>query len=231
MKPTKFFFAVFIVVALSLAALFFRSKQQNEQSAVLKPSQLDFSRANEIQDAPPELPVAAPPEEPAVAANPQIAVFEEILKSNNDNDPRLDTVLKKLSPETKSALFERYEKIKPEDRDGRGLVVFLIARDISSDADVEFLQKVFQEQPCFSLGDCKNTGSDEPHFSGVNETTLNYPQFAGLFQLESQLAMRPELLQNPRFKMQLESLLKQAENFPVPAISDKAAEMKKRFGL
>jgi hypothetical protein len=160
-----------------------------------------------------------------------MAVFEEILKSNNDNDPRLDSVLRQLSPETRSALYERYGKLKPEDRDGRGLIVFLIARDLSYASDVEFLAKVYQEQPCLSLGDCKNTGSDDPHFSGVNETTLNYPQFAGLFQLESQLAMRPRLLQNPEFKSQLEYLLKQAESFPVPAIADKAAEIRKRFGL
>ena len=234
LQPTKKLFGIIFIIALSLAALFFRSQSKKSETKILKPSQLDFSQQNALPAAPI---VAAAPTPPAVVSGisapstPESSAFEEILKSKNDNDPRLDTLLKHPPAEMKSALYQRYEKLSAEDRNGRGLIVFLISRDMNSAADLEFLQKVYQEPPCLSLGDCKNTGSDDPHFSGINQTTLVYPQLAGLFQIDQQLTARPQLLQNPEFKSHIQFLLRQAENFPVPAVSDKAAEIRKKYSL
>ena len=239
LKKTRTISVLLFLIALSLAALFFRRKNVPESIESLKPSQLDFSKQNEVLP-----PVTAPsvPEVTSapVAANSQaltsseqatFSVFEEILKSKNDNDPRMDRQLLHFTQALKSALFERYEKIAPENRNGRGLVVFLVARDLNSSDDIEFLKKVYQEHPCMSLEDCKNTGSDDAHYSGLNQTTLNYPQLAGLFQLEKQLGARPSLLNDPEVKSQIQFLLKQAEDFPVPAVADKAREIRKKFGL
>ena len=231
LQPTKIFYAFIFIVALSLTVLFFRFENHKTEITNLKPSQLDFTQKNSLPAAAPVAAVPAAPEVISATATPERTAFEEILKSKNDNDPRLDTVLRHPSASMKSTMFEHYEKLPAEDRNGRGLIVFLISRDMNSATDVEFLRKVYQEQPCLSLEDCKNTGSDDPHFSGINQTTLNYPQLAGLFQIDQQLTARPQLLRDPEFKSQIQFLLKQAESFPVPAVSDKAAEIRKKHGL
>ena len=153
----------------------------------------------------------APPQPVVESESPHLSVLgatdvatletiEAVVKSKNDNDPRINTELKSLSPDVHQALYAKYKAFPAEDRNNRGLVVFLIARDLKSVADLDFLKKVYAESPCLSLEDCKNVGSDDAHFSGTNQTTMNYPQFAGLYQLEKQLEGRRDLLKDPVFK-------------------------------
>lgn len=158
-------------------------------------------------------------------------VFESVLATKNDSDPRLDTDLKNLSSDIRKALFEKYQALPPEERNNKGLIVFLIARDIQSAQDLEFLNKVYQEGPCLSLENCKQTGSDDPHYSGMNQTTLNYPQLAGLYQIEKQLREKPEILKNPELRNGIVTALKHAENFPVPVVQQKAEQIRTRHGL
>lgn len=223
-----------------MTGLFLFSKfSSSKNRADIKPSQFDFSKKNSRSDS-----------KPIIATTPTNAaerlelsthlidenkvkwdVFEDILHTKNDNDPRLDQDLKNLSPEFHMALIEKYSKIPPENRNGKGLIVFLIARDLTGPDDFQFLKSIYEEKPCLSLIDCNKIGNDDPHHAGANQTTLVYPQQVGLFLLEKRLQENPELLNQEGFRNEMTQVLVQAENFPVPAIQEKARALRKKYGL
>ena len=244
---TKKVFLSLIIGALFIAGLFLflvKYRQPQAGEVPLKPSHLDFGNSNEIQNDTGSI-LGSPTSEPRELPNDPVPApsslsqaeqklwnnFEEILASRNDNDPRVGD-LKNLSPEFRKSLFERYNSLKPEDRNGRGFIVFLVVKDIRSASDLEFLQKVYQEQPCFSLENCAGGVADEdPHTAGVNQTTLSYPQLAGLYQLEKQLETNPGLLKDPSLRAGVLATLKQAEAFPVPVIRQRAEQIRNKFRL
>jgi hypothetical protein len=82
-----------------------------------------------------------------------------------------------------------------------------------------------------SLADCKTVGPDDPHHSAMNQTTLNYPQLATLYKLESALRSNPEILKNPTERERAVSILSHAESFPVPAVQERALQIRNEFGL
>lgn len=237
---TRSLIGALLVAGLFFVVRYFDSTASNEQRA-LKPSQLDFTKNNEIQPAAP-----APPEptsEGVVEASVLPALnlisesekklwtsFEEILKSRNDSDSRVNE-LTNLSPEFRNALFEKYSSIKAEDRNSRGFIVFLISKDLKSANDLDFLQKVYQEAPCLSLENCGVTGTEDSHTAGVNQTTTNYPQLVGLYQIEKQLETNPELLKDPALRAGVLVTLKQAEAFPVPTVQERAEKIRQKFKL
>lgn len=238
---------------LFIAALLFYFLRHKETTLPPKPSQYDFTETNHVQEqiatespppgaqagtqapAPPLLP--APQLGDAVASlNPSDKkawqTLTEIIQSKNDNDPRLDHELKNTSPELHRAFFETYSQLAPENRNGRGTIAFLVARDLKSQQDFDFIEKIFQEEPCLNLADCKVSAPDtNPHTSGMDQTTLNYPQLASLYQLSQQLGSRPELLQNPAYRENVLNILKTAENYPVPAVRNKAREIREHYKL
>lgn len=241
MKTNKVFVSL-IVGALLIAGLFF---VVNRDDLPFKPSQLDFTKSNELQESAGEAPIAPP--EPTIEETVDDSIsqalvsmsepeqklwanFEEILKSRNDSDPRVNE-LKNLSPEFHKALIEKYSSIKMEDRNSRGFIVFLVAKDLKSASDLEFLQKVYQEAPCLSLENCTVSGNDDSHSAGVNQTTTNYPQLVGLYQIEKQLDTNPDLLKDPAMRAGILATLKQAEAFPVPAVHDRAEKIRLKFKL
>lgn len=168
---------------------------------------------------------------PSIQVKGILSVVDEIIQRQNDNDPRVNSELKNLSQQVHEALYEKYDSYAAENRNAKGFIVFLVAQDIKSVADVEFVTKIYQEAPCLSLEDCKNVGSGDPHHSGANQTTLIYPQFVGLYQLEQQLQQKPDLLKDSVMRQSIENLLKRAEDFPVPAIQDRARQLRRKFGL
>lgn len=246
MKPRslKNLILIFIAGALLIAGLFLfaRKLAAPPPAEISNPDQLDFRDSNTLPAAPetaaetaPEAAPAVPPAEPPSTLTAEESrawqSFESVLASHNDNDPRLDRDLKSLTPALRAALAVRYQTIPAEERNARGLVVFLIARDLRTADGAEFLKKVYQEEPCLSLDDCSKTGQEDPHFSGANQTTMNYPQLAGLFQIEKQLSERPELLRDPAMRAEILDVLKNAENFPVPAVQNKARAIRRKYGL
>lgn len=159
-------------------------------------------------------------------------VFEDILKTKNDNDPRMDRELKKLSPALREALYEKYESMPNEDRSGRGLIAYLVARDLNSIEDIQFIKKVFQEPPCLSLADCKSTATtDNPHHSATDQTTLVYPQLSALYTIEKQLTENSQLLNNAAYRSETVQTLISAESFPVPVVHEKARSIRNKFSL
>lgn len=234
-----------------IAGLFLFERKPSETVSLkeLKPSQVNFSETNKIKETTSGAESAAAETKStesstAVSTKLETAIsklqgndikvwqtFEEVLKSKNDNDPRLDKDLKHQSPEVRAALYEKYDTIPAEVRNDRGLIAYMIARDFSSAADLQFMKKVFEEPPCLSLADCKTAMPEDAHHSGENQITQNYPQMATLFQLEKNLTERPQILKDPVQREGAIATLRQAESFAVPIVSQKAQQIRARFQL
>jgi len=157
--------------------------------------------------------------------------FQEIARSKNDNDPRLDTEFRSLSPDLKKALQDFYQQMAPEKRNEKGLVVFLIARDLKTADDALFLRSVYAEEPCLSMESCKILTASDPHLSFADQVSLNYPQMAGLYQLEKKLAANPEFLKDPNLREKIRGILDQAVKYGVPSVQKRAEEIQNRFRL
>lgn len=143
--------------------------------------------------------IAGAPESPARGSAPgfiaqaaphdraQLQTLNAVLSSGNDNDPRLDTELKELSPAAKALFQQKYASLPTEDRNGRGTIVFLLGRNITSESDVAFLHSVIQEEPCLNMANCKQPMRADDHgHSGETgmEVSLAYPQLMALKGLE-----------------------------------------------
>ena len=245
MKTTKTFFS-FLIGALLIAGLFlfFRSRNHDSASATLKPSQLNFTEGNQLPSSSKKTSQASFEPSPTEIKSPfahenfspqekvQWTIFEDILKTKNDNDPRLDQDLKKISSRFREALYEKYAQLPPEDHSRRGLVVYLIGRDTSSSEDLQFLKKIYQEPPCLSMADCKSSSTNpDPHHSSVDQTTLVYEQLSGLYLIERQISQNPNLLNEASSRSEFIQILAQAESYPVPAVHEKARAIRTKYGL
>ena len=158
-------------------------------------------------------------------------VFTQILNSRNDNDPRLDTDLKTLSPELHKAMMKEYQALPMEKRNERGLVAYLIARDLQSADDMQFLKSIYDEAPCLSLENCASRSEVDPHHSGDEQVSQNYPQMAALFQMEKQIQNGNKLFDDPKMKESLQDFLRSASQFSVPMVSKKAESIMGRLLL
>jgi hypothetical protein len=251
LKPTKKLPLICTLIALLIVGLsFFWRKHQADQLAevsdeVTKLRQVNFANGNKLEDS--DIPEKKAPTATEAAANKssdeQIAAklsgddlknyqtFDAILKSKNDNDPRLDQDLKHQSAAVRNAMIEKYAQLAPEDKNGRGLIAYMISRDAQSAEDLQFMKSVFDQPPCLSLADCKSTGPADPHFSTTNQTTLVYDQKVILFQIEKTLTEHPEYLKDPVKREGFVATLRQAESYGVSSIQQKAQEIRARFGL
>jgi hypothetical protein len=156
----------------------------------------------------------------------KLQVLQEILSSKNDNDPRVDSELKNLSPALHHSAIELYQKLPAENRNGRGFLVFLISRDLQYPEDYQFLQSIYEESPCLSLENCGQTQNADPHLSGVTNISLVYPQMVALYQIEKKLNQKMDLTSSSD---QLRSIVIQAENFAAPSVQKKATEISQRL--
>lgn len=157
--------------------------------------------------------------------------LQEILVSRNDNDPRIDKEFKNLSDQMHRTLQAQYHEFPLENRNQRGLIAFLIARDLKDTEDLEFLKKIYQEAPCLSLENCGSRTSSDPHLSGIDESSMNYPQLVSLYQLEAQLRTKPELFLDGSMKDHARAVIEQALRFPVNSVQKKAAEIQSTYQL
>lgn len=113
-------------------------------------------------------------------AKAKLATLEDILRSRNDNDPRLDREFLGLSPEAKALLREAYGALPRERRNERGTIVYLLGKNLQTDDDWSFLRAVAAEPPCLSLADCSKP-SGEVGGPG-DEITLAYPSLVAVRQ-------------------------------------------------
>jgi hypothetical protein len=151
----------------------------------------------------------------------------QILESKRDNDPRIDTELKDLSPLFKLTLAMRYAELKPEKFNERGTLVFLVGRELVNPADVDFMRTVLTEKPCLSVTDCSRVpvahAGEDDHREMVNETTVRYPQLMALRALKQKWA---ELQREPSghtdLIRQIRETLEEASRSADPRIADGA---------
>jgi len=177
-----------VVILIAYLGIRFTMEQPREQSAALTiaPGTGSFS-AMEPEDGPAMVQTASTSLRLNARDQSKLAILDQVLASRNDNDPRLDEELKGLSAELKSALIEKYHSLRPEDRNAKGTVVFLLGRELQTPADVAFMEEVLGEPPCQSLGDCSrppsNPSSEEAHMESATGVTLAYPQLVALYAL------------------------------------------------
>ena len=77
----------------------------------------------------------------------------------------------------------------PEDRAGRGTIVFLLGRELTRSEDFTFISEVVSEKPCLSMANCahEDSGHDEAtlHHDAISGVTLAYPGLAAVKSLET----------------------------------------------
>jgi hypothetical protein len=220
-KPIRILTFVFVLLVLAATArfLFLPDGYLNQDSSEKK--QIIASR---IENEAIQKNTPAPLEESSaeVQSSPEIQALDEIFQSKNDNDQRMDQLLRNLSDPVKSAIRKKYSSLKPELRNERGTIVFLIGRELSegrgSLEDVRFLKDVLLEQPCYNLADCSKTTTITPedeHLQGINETTALYPQLMGLRYLKN--ALENGNL-SPSLKAEVLAVLEAALHSPNPRV-------------
>jgi len=165
----------------------------------------------------------------------QLKIVNEILGSKNDNDPRMDTELKQLSPAGKAMLRARYSSLQTESRNERGTLVFLVGRELSTADDLAFIKQVLSESPCYSLSHCDRedaaaNGPGERHWEGANEVTLAYPQIVALKQLDAYLSS-PQRKQQDSMAAAIREEIALARRSPVAKVASLANEIAARHGL
>jgi hypothetical protein len=163
----------------------------------------------------------------SVQDHTQAGILDSVLAAHNDNDQRLDTELKVLSPGAKELFRQKYEKISAEKRNERGTVVFLLGRNITQERDLAFLSKVLAEAPCRSMQNC---ASDPPHSADAHGDdavgiSLAYPQIVALKSLEGVLESGKT---NPLYEHALEEVHKATQS-PVGKVADMARAIENRF--
>jgi hypothetical protein len=126
---------------------------------------------------------ASPPTVVSGRDKAKLAELQDILRSRNDNDLRLDHDFNDLSPAAKRLFRNKYAEIAPEKRNERGTIVYLLGKNLKVPEDWAFLKQVALEPPCLSLSDCSKKpalGSDEE--ATGDEVTLAYPSLVALRQ-------------------------------------------------
>lgn len=165
--------------------------------------------------------------------------LSQILASKNDNDSRLDTEFKHLSPGTKYLLKQKYASLPAEARNERGTIVFLLGRDLPNSGtpeDFQFFDQVGAEPPCRSLGDCSKetqAGPEDSHEESTIGTTLSYPQKVLLHVLQDYLSQQQSgqsfgTVSSPLIGPALHTLQVMAQSGN-PAINSKAQELSNRY--
>lgn len=145
----------------------------------------------------------------------QMQALKDILQSMDDQDPRLDRDLKFLSPQVKNEIKNIYRNLPDPQINRKGLLVFLIGRNIQSEEDVSFLEGVLNEPPCHNLTDCKanggSLGSEAEKHDNTLPVTLAYPQLLALHylkELQMDGAMLPPGLSQQKVQQAIESAKK-----------------------
>jgi hypothetical protein len=239
-----------VAAALSAAALLFVYKLQLRSTAT-STTEIAASPAQQTSEqlpsgATPTLlttsenqPLPAAATSPAPSSTPlaysprtqaMLRTLTEILKSRNDNDPRLDRDFRNLSPEDKTALHVKYDQLPAEDRNGKGTIVFVLGREIKDSADLNFIKGVMNEQPCMSLADCKKdtrpANGPDTHQDTSIEVTLAYPQMVSLYALDNLLQSSSA---TPALREEALHLVQEAKNSPIAPIRRKANDIESRL--
>jgi hypothetical protein len=152
--------------------------------------------------------------------------LDEILRSRNDNDPRLDNAFNNLSAEEKKAFRKRYRELAAERRNEKGTIVYLLGRNLTEPEDFEFMNEVLNEPPCLSMANCSKDSPEgkEAHSDIGVDVSLAYPQIVALKRIE-------KMLEGGRSTLTTEALksVRIARGSKAPVVSSIAADIEQRF--
>lgn len=158
---------------------------------------------------------------PAVVTEDPVNVLEAVLNAHDDNDSRLDGAFNGLSPEDRRRFREKYRSFPPENRNRRGIIVYILGKNPVDAEDWAFLREVVGEPPCLSLSDCARApgagGGDE------SEVTLAYPALVALKQAERVLEAGPD-----SSRRQAQAVVREGMNSRVPVVAEEAARLSRR---
>ena len=118
---------------------------------------------------------------PCSFASDKIQVLREVIQTGSDYDPRLETDFQKIGTDLALRMIRFYYALPDEERNGRGLVTFLLGQDNSSNVSLKLLyfRSVLSEPPCQSLSDCRGSA-----VAGSDEIALSYPQIVTVISVE-----------------------------------------------
>lgn len=158
-----------------------------------------------------------------------VSELTQILASRNDNDPRLDSDFRGLTPGTKQLLREKYQTLPAEARNERGTIVFLIGRELNRPEDCDFLASVTSESPCLNLSDCKKAPphtDEDVHEEAAISVTLAYPQHVAVKSMENFLSSETH---DPALREACLNALSKMTESPVAPIAKKAETLEEHF--
>ena len=129
--------------------------------------------------------------DPSADQSTRVQLLDEIIRSGNENDPRLDTEFQGLSEDEKAAVRKIYSRLKPEDLNQRGILIAVLGENLRSVEDLRFMKSVLSEPICLSPTDCSRAdphSDEEPdahtHGHAVEEILLAYPQLVAMRAVE-----------------------------------------------
>jgi hypothetical protein len=161
----------------------------------------------------------------------KLRILEEVFASRNDNDPRLDSEFKELTPEMKEALVTSYKATPKEMLNERGTLIFLLGNNIESQNDLEFFQDLLNEAPCLSLSDCsaesKPINLEDDHSSEMQSATLVYPQLVALRLVSAKYQKTKDSVMKER----MQELFKNAQASHSEYISDESERIANEAGI
>ncbi len=160
----------------------------------------------------------------------KLKTLDEILRSKNDNDPRLDTDFKSLSIETKRLFRKKYSETPRERVNARGTIVYLLGGgNLSTAEDLAFLREVAAEPPCLSLSDCAKKPAPGGEEEAGDEVTLAYPSLVALKQAQHALESASALSTSSPTTKNAMGVLEVGRKSPVRAVSRLAERLARRF--
>jgi hypothetical protein len=134
----------------------------------------------------------------------KVATLNQVLKDQMDNDPRVDKELSRLTQKERLDFRAKYRLLKPEALKNRGLIVYLLGRNIETQGDLDFMAEVLNERGCLSLENCERT--DQKTLSEhALASQLVFPKLMAITALKAKLASRPSAKMREAIKDILES--------------------------
>jgi hypothetical protein len=134
----------------------------------------------------------------------KVAILSQVLKDQADNDPRVDKELSRLNQKERLDFRAKYRSLKPEALKNRGLIVYLLGRNIVTQGDLDFMAEVLNERGCLSLSNCAVTDGNTFSESAL-ATQLSFPKLMAIAALKAKLSSHPSIKMRKAIKDVLQS--------------------------
>lgn len=143
----------------------------------------------------------------------KVAVLNQVLADQSHNDVRVDQELSKLNQKERLDFRQKYRSLRPEALKDRGLIVYLLGRNIETQGDLEFLKEVLNERGCLSLNNCAITDQEtlsQPEIA----SHLAFPKLMAIAALKGKLAGQ----NSKKMREAIEVILQGARNSMNPLV-------------